>query len=71
MGRSQAIVFRIGLARRFQLKADWQTATLFAVCAAAVRVFFIRLSSAQRNAPLIGGVKPDKTAQAAPDQVLG
>ncbi|MFM0341002.1 hypothetical protein [Paraburkholderia fungorum] len=66
MGSSQAIVFRIGLARRFQLKGDWQAASF-----SQYVPLFIMLSSAQRNAAFIGDMKPDKTAQAASDQVLG
>jgi hypothetical protein len=34
MRESQAIVFRNSLARRFQLKGDWQAAGFFAVRAA-------------------------------------
>jgi hypothetical protein len=34
MGESQAIVFRNGLARRFQLKGDWQVAHVLATRAA-------------------------------------
>jgi len=61
MGESQAIVFRNGLAGRFQLKGDWQAAG-FSPRVPRRQAVFTRLSSAQRNAARIGIMQPHKTA---------